>query len=97
MVQGSLSESTRQCGDPSCACAHDSASRHGPHLYFRYRADGKVHSVYVPAELGEAVRGAQGAWTHFQQIGAEISAENRERLLSSLGRQTFSETQEELS
>ena len=23
MVQGSLSESTRQCGDPSCACAHD--------------------------------------------------------------------------
>ena len=50
MVQGSLSESTRQCGDPSCACAHDPASRHGPHLYFRYKAEGKVHSVYVPAQ-----------------------------------------------
>ena len=86
MVQGSLSESTRQCGDPSCACAHDPASRHGPHLYFRYKAEGKVHSVYVPAELGESVRGAQNAWTDFQQIGAEISAENRERLLSSLER-----------
>jgi hypothetical protein len=86
MVQGSLSESTRQCGDPSCACAHDPASRHGPHLYFRYKAEGKVHSVYVPGELGEAVRDAQNAWAEFQQIGAEISAENCERLLSSLER-----------
>ena len=86
MVQGSLSESTRQCGDPSCACAHDPASRHGPHLYFRYKAEGKVHSVYVPAELGESVRGAQDAWHEFQQIGTEISAQNRERLLSSLER-----------
>jgi hypothetical protein len=86
MVQGSLSESTRQCGDPSCACAHDPASRHGPHLYFRYKSEDKVHSVYVPAELGEAVRDAQNAWQEFQQIGAEISADNRERLLSSLER-----------
>jgi len=87
MVQGSLSESTRQCGDPSCACAHDPASRHGPHLYFRYRAEGQVRSVYVPAELGEALRGAQSAWAQFQQIGTEISADNRERLLSSLERE----------
>jgi hypothetical protein len=86
MVQGSLSQSTRQCGDPSCACAHDPASRHGPHLYFRYKSQAKVHSVYVPAELGEAVRDAQNAWHEFQQIGAEISADNRERLLSSLER-----------
>lgn len=86
MVQGSLSESTRQCGDPSCACAHDPASRHGPHLYFRYKTEGKVHSVYVPAELGASVRGAQEAWQEFQQIGTEISAQNRERLLSSLER-----------
>ena len=86
MVQGSLSESTRQCGDPSCACAHDPASRHGPHLYFRYKTEGKVHSVYVPEELSSAVRDAQDAWTEFQQIGAEISAGNRERLLSSLER-----------
>jgi hypothetical protein len=84
MVQGSLSQSTRQCGDPSCACAHDPAKRHGPHLYFRYKADDRVHSVYVPAELGETVRNAQSAWQEFQELGAEISAENRERLLSAL-------------
>jgi hypothetical protein len=46
-----------------------------------------VHAVYVPAELGEAVRGAQSAWGEFQQIGAEISAQNRKRLLSSLERE----------
>lgn len=45
-----------------------------------------MHSVYVPPELGEAVRGAQSAWADFQQIGAEISTENRERLLNSLER-----------
>jgi hypothetical protein len=87
MVQGSLSASTRQCGDASCACAHDPAYRHGPHLYLRYKAQGKVHSVYVPAELGESVRQAQSAWHEFQQIGAQISAQNRERLLRSLERQ----------
>jgi hypothetical protein len=87
MVQGSLSESTRQCGDLSCACAHDPASRHGPHLYFRYRDEGKVHSVYVPAELGESLRSAQEAWHEFQQVGTEISADNRERLLSLLERE----------
>ena len=87
MVQGSVSESTRQCGDPACACAHDPAARHGPHLYFRYKTEGKVHSVYVPTELGQSVRGAQSAWSDFQQIGAAISADNRERLLSSLERE----------
>jgi hypothetical protein len=87
MVQGSLSESSRQCGDPSCACAHDPASRHGPHLYFRYTVEGKVHSVYVPAEHSEAIKDAQSAWRQFQQIGAEISADNRARLLRSLERE----------
>src|SRR6516164_7234778 len=77
MVQGSLSQSIRQCGDPACACAHDPAARHGPHLYFRYKAEDKVHSVYVPAELSDAVRDAQNAWHEFQQIGTEISADNR--------------------
>lgn len=87
MVQGSLSESTRQCGDPACACAHDSARRHGPHLYFRYKYRGKVRSVYVPPESAAAFREAQGAWQQFQDLGAEVSSENRERLLQSLERE----------
>ena len=87
MVQGSLSESTRQCGDPSCACAHDPARRHGPHLYFRYTTEGKVHSVYVPPEHSPAIEEAHGAWQHFQHVGTEISATNRARLLNLLERE----------
>src|SRR5260370_33767092 len=88
MAQGSLSESSRRCGDPSCACAHDPASRHGPHLYFRYNVEGKVRSVYVPAEQSDAIKDAQSAWRRFQEIGAEISGGNRAQLLRSLERET---------
>ena len=39
MVNGSLSEVTRQCGDPTCACAWDPTRRHGPHLYLKFLGD----------------------------------------------------------
>ena len=81
MVQGSLSETTRQCGDPSCACATDRARRHGPHLYLRFTTDGKAQSVYVPPEHDETVKEAHRAWLRFQEIAVAIAAENRERLL----------------
>src|SRR5438874_12178980 len=84
MVAGSLSELTRQCGDPTCACAHDPARRHGPHLYLKFNATGKAHSVYVPAEQGEPIKEAQRAWLRFQQIGAQIGADNRARFLRAL-------------
>ena len=88
MVQGSLSELTRQCGDPSCACAHDPASRHGPHLYLKFNAEGKAHSVYVPAG---ARRGAQGAriapGCASRSRRLKIAADNRERFLRALERE----------
>ena len=86
MVQGSLSELTRQCGDPSCACASDPARRHGPHLYLRYSAEGKAHSVYVPPEQSEPLKDAHRAWLRFQEIATQIAAENRERFLRTLQR-----------
>jgi hypothetical protein len=87
MVQGSLSELTRRCGDPSCACASDPACRHGPHLYLKFSAEGKTHSVYVPTEQGDAIKDAQRAWLRFQQNGAEIAAANRGRFLRALKRE----------
>jgi hypothetical protein len=86
MVQGSLSEVTRQCGDPSCACASDPARRHGPHLYLKFSAEGRVHSVYVPPEHGEILKEAHRAWLRFQESGAQIAAGNRERFLRDLQR-----------
>lgn len=87
MVQGSLSEVTRQCGDPSCACASDPARRHGPHLYLRFNAAGKAHSVYVPSAQGQTIKEAHQAWTRFQEIASELAEDNRERFLHSLERE----------
>src|ERR1700682_5255567 len=58
MIQGSLTELTRKCGDPSCACATDPARRHGPHLYLMFNAEGKPHTVYVLPEHGETIKEA---------------------------------------
>jgi Family of unknown function (DUF6788) len=87
MVQGSLSELTRQCGDPSCGCARDPALRHGPHLYLKFSAEGKAHSVYVPPQLAPLVKAAHGAWLRFQELAGKLAAANRERLLRELARE----------
>jgi hypothetical protein len=84
MASGSLSEVTRQCGDPSCACAWDPSRRHGPHLYLKFNAEGKAHSVYIPAEEQEAIRQAHQAWLRFNEIATRIAASNRQRLLQAL-------------
>jgi len=87
MVQGSLSEVTRQCGDPSCACASDPTRRHGPHLYLKFTADGKANSVYVPPGQTQALQDAHRAWVRFQEVATELAADNREQFLRALARE----------
>ena len=84
MVNGSLSETTRQCGDPSCACAWDPSRRHGPHLYLKFSSEGKACSVYIPAEQQEPMRNAHEAWLRFNAVAGQIAEGNRERLLKKL-------------
>jgi hypothetical protein len=86
MVQGSLSEVTRQCGDPSCACAWDPTRRHGPHLYLKFTAEGKAYSIYIPAEDSEALRHAHRAWLRFQELAGQVAGDNRRRFLNTLDR-----------
>ena len=84
LVNGSLSEATRQCGDPSCACASDPSRRHGPHLYLKFSAEGKACSVYIPAEQQDAIRQAHKAWLRFNELASQAAASNRERFLQAL-------------
>jgi|ERR1017187_9067266 hypothetical protein len=80
MVQGGLSETSRRCGNPGCACYRDPQRLHGPHLYITYREDGKSRSLYVPPEHAKTARRAQRAWAAFWKIGCSLAALNREQL-----------------
>jgi hypothetical protein len=80
MVQGGLSATTRRCGKPTCACAHDRAARHGPHLYLTYQDDGASRSLYVPPDQAAVAEAAREAWAAFWAIGCAIATENREAL-----------------
>jgi hypothetical protein len=86
-VQGGLSETTRTCGHPACACHQDPARRHGPHLYLTFRTpDGRSSALYVPHEHEPRVRKAVQAWAQLWETIVEISHRNREALARSMRR-----------
>lgn len=58
---------------------------HGPHLYLKFSAQNKAHSLYVPLEQSELSR-RHRARLGLQDAGAQIAAGNRERLLRELQR-----------
>jgi hypothetical protein len=78
MIQGGLSETSRRCGKPNCACATDPAFRHGPHLYLTYREEGASRSLYVPPDEAPRARAAHAAWAMFWEAACAIAALNRE-------------------
>src|SRR5262249_12885920 len=67
MIQGGLSETTRRCGNPNCACHRDPDRRHGPHLYITWTEKGRSRSLYVPADRVQQARRAHAAWAEFWQ------------------------------
>jgi hypothetical protein len=80
-IQGGLSETTRTCGNPACACHQDPARRHGPHLYLTFRApDGRSSALYVSREHEPTVRKAVEAWAQLWETIVEISHRNRDAL-----------------
>lgn len=78
MLQGSLSETTRTCGNPGCHC-HQGA-RHGPHTYLTFKTpEGRSSAVYVPvARVAEAQAGVE-AWKRFWALAVALAADNRAR------------------
>ena len=78
MIQGGLSETTRRCGNPNCACHRDPARRHGPHLYITWSEKGRSRSLYVPADRVQQARRAHAAWTQFWACAVQLAADNRQ-------------------
>lgn len=80
MLFGTLSQTYRRCGQPTCACHHGGA-KHGPHLQISYRSEtGKTAGYHVPAALQDDVQAGVAAWQHFQAAARELAALNRARV-----------------
>jgi hypothetical protein len=81
MIQGSLSQSTRTCGNPNCRCHR--GQRHGPHTYLTYKnAEGRTTGVYVPVCAHAEAEAASAAWREFWEVAEELAADNRERAVA---------------
>jgi hypothetical protein len=80
MIFGTLSETSRRCGQPSCRC-HHGGPKHGPHWQISYRGEGgKTTGYHVPEALHDAVQTGVAAWQRFQAVARELADLNRERL-----------------
>jgi hypothetical protein len=78
IVFGTVSETYRTCGQPSCAC-HHGGPKHGPHLQVSYRGDaGKTTGYHVPEGLADTVREGVAAWHRFQEVARVLADLNRE-------------------
>ena len=81
MLQGSLSETTRTCGQPSCRCHR--GHRHGPHTYLTFRTQkGRSSSVYVPVAERERFRQGVADWKRFWKLATELAQLNREQIVA---------------
>ncbi len=78
-IFGTLSETYRTCGQPSCRCKRG-GPRHGPHLNVSYRGDdGKTTGYYVPKAAEDRVRAGIAAWHTLQQRLRELAELNKQR------------------
>ena len=81
-IFGTLSESYRTCGRPSCHC-HGRGPKHGPHLHVSYRGEqGKTTGYYVAKSAEQAVRDGVESWNKLQGILRELAENNRDRILA---------------
>lgn len=78
MLQGSISETTRTCGQPGCRC--HKGQRHGPHTYLTFKtAEARSSSVYVPVAARAQAEVGVEAWRQFWKVAVQLAADNRER------------------
>jgi hypothetical protein len=77
MLQGSLSQTTRTCGNPGCRCHR--GVRHGPHTYLTFKTpDGRSSGVYVRAARVREAQAGVAAWGRFWQCAVQLATLNRQ-------------------
>ena len=80
-IYGTLSESYRTCGNPSCRC-HHGGPKHGPHLYISHRGDsGKTTGYYVPKMAETHIRNGVEAWAGLQERLRQLAQLNKELVI----------------
>jgi hypothetical protein len=85
MVQGTLTRTTRTCGQASCRCHR--GERHGPHTYLSFRTpEGRSSSLYVPPTEVPRLEAGVAAWRRFRELASLLGAANRAALGEGRGR-----------
>lgn len=80
MVFGTLSETSRTCGQPTCRC-HHGGPKHGPHRQISFHGNsGKTTGYHVPKSLAPQVRQGVTAWKQFQKAARQLAELNRKGL-----------------
>lgn len=78
LLPGSLSQSRRRCGKPTCHCATGEGH---PSWYLAFMVEGKQRVEHIPAAWAAAVQRRVAAGREFKQAIAEVLAANAQLLV----------------
>ena len=81
MVQGGLSETTRRCGNPACACHRDPAKRHGPYLECTYKVHNKTINLKLYPEVAPLYRAAIQQYRKLKSLLGRLERLSRTALM----------------
>ena len=78
LLPGSLSQSRRRCGKPTCHCATGPGH---PSWYLAFMVGGKQRVEHIPAAWAADVQRRVGAGREFKEAVAEVLAANAQLLV----------------
>jgi hypothetical protein len=78
LLPGSLTQSERRCGKPTCHCATGAGH---PSWYLAFMVGGKQRVEHIPAAWATAVQRRVAAGREFKQAVAEVLATNAQLLV----------------
>ena len=57
-LKGTVSKRMMKCGQPTCACHHDPAQRHGPYFEWTYKVKGKTINIKLSPQAAPLYQAA---------------------------------------